>query len=209
MRKLAVSAISVSFASDQSHIQLMVIFSLLYINHQMTKSFEPYQEKYINQIDLQSSTASIFAIILGLMFLRGNSARSTTEMELVFWVLLFFNSLFVIRWAAALSKIYIDKVQRRVLKSAMKPKDFRMAPGFHYDRKNFQKEAKRQQKLEMEEERAKNVFIMKLIDKEKTAHIPDQLEQQNLPDILRELNDGHMTSQQTPKRREFQSIPTK
>jgi len=75
------------------------------------------------------------------MFLRGNSARSTVEMEIVFWLLLLVNLVFVLRWARAISMIYVSKVQTKILQEASKPRAFKMAEGFHYQRKDYLKEA--------------------------------------------------------------------
>jgi len=38
-RKLFISVISVSFDKSQAHVQLMLIFTYLYINHQLIKNF--------------------------------------------------------------------------------------------------------------------------------------------------------------------------
>lgn len=102
------------------------------MNHQLIKYIKPYQARYINQIDLQSSTAAISAILLGMLFRRGNSSRSLFELELVFWALLFVNLCFVLRWVRAISLIYIDKIQRRILKDEFKPRMVKKAKGHDY-----------------------------------------------------------------------------
>lgn len=116
IRKLTVAAISVSLGESRGHFQLMLIFSCLYFNHQLIKNFQPYQEKLLNKIDLQSSTAAISAILLGLLFLRGNSSRSLIEMEVVFWALLLVNLIFIISWIRALALFYFNKFQTNVLR---------------------------------------------------------------------------------------------
>jgi len=47
-RKLFFSIISVSIDKSQTHQQLMLIFSYLYLNHQFIKKTQPYEDPIIN-----------------------------------------------------------------------------------------------------------------------------------------------------------------
>jgi len=72
----------------------------------MIKYFEPYYDNSINKIDLQSSSAAICAILLGLFFLKNNEERGAIELELIFWVLVLFNLIFIWNWGRMMANIY-------------------------------------------------------------------------------------------------------
>jgi len=64
-RKIAISVIIASIHEKQAHTQLMIAFTLLYANHQFIKQVQPYQEPFLNNMDLSSSRASLAGVHLG------------------------------------------------------------------------------------------------------------------------------------------------
>jgi hypothetical protein len=72
----------------------------------------------ITQIDLQSSNAAISAVVMGFFFLDSNSYgdKDHIRMEIIFWVLLVINLVFLFRWIRMFTLIYFDKVKNYLQK---------------------------------------------------------------------------------------------
>lgn len=117
----------------------MIAFTLLYANHHFIKQVQPYQEPFLNNMDLSSSRASLAGVLLGLFFVGSNQAHNTLEIELIFWVLVMLNSVFIIEWLFHMAKIYVFKIRNKVLKDNEKlnTQAHQLKEGYHYNRFNF------------------------------------------------------------------------
>lgn len=116
------SVVLISLLVRNSYMQLMLILSVLYINHQLIRKFEPYEEESINDLDILSSTAAISTIMLGLLFLDDSKAKESVEFEIVFYCLLFVNLNFAVQWTVSLIKYQMEKIKTKLLDKSMKEK---------------------------------------------------------------------------------------